>query len=189
VAPFGGIVTATVSATMVAAYRLWLGGPGTVADLRGIAVASTSGVLFSLFMRCSECLPSTFQFLLTGCASSGFLFSTLTLPEETACTVLGISGPPLLAVHVGGVPAIGTLLSRELGQSTLVGRLQERDALPGQARFRGGRLVDPRPPGPPRGSSSKQGSGKQGSGGFVSWEEAMAYPRVFRDCTDGNAGR
>ena len=109
---FGGPVSALVSASLAAAFRIHLGGGGALAGVVGVFLAAASGIVLNRF-------PGSFSSARKACASS--VFSTLLiLPEflfvkdfHTGWALMKAMAVPYGLAIFSGIMLVGLLLNRE----------------------------------------------------------------------------
>ena len=112
---FGSWPATVVSAVIIGAYRLWLGGVGAPAGVAGVLIVAATGLLFMRLRRPKDGVPHFPDLLLLGLLSGPLqMTSTLLLPswELTRQVAFG-AGPALIMVNVLGILLLGTMLSRE----------------------------------------------------------------------------
>jgi PAS domain S-box-containing protein len=97
---FGGPVTAAIAAIMSAAYRLWLGGPGTIMGVSVIVESAGLGVAFYyLRRRHPEFTRNLYLFGFGLLVHLGMLSLTLTLPREAMLETLEHIATPVLLIY------------------------------------------------------------------------------------------
>ena len=103
---FGGPITAVITVALTAAYRLWIGGVGTVMGISVISESAALGVAYHyLRRRRPEALRPAYLYLFGMLVHLVMLLLTLTLPG-------GVSGPVFyqIAVPVIVIFPVATLL-------------------------------------------------------------------------------
>lgn len=123
---FGGPIAAYISAALAGAFRLSLGGQGTLAGVIGVTLAATSGVLIG---KRHEPFGSTQK-----AATSAFLATLFILPGflfvkdfQTGLTLMkSMSAPYGLAIFLG-IFVVGLLLHREGNKIVLEQLLRESE--------------------------------------------------------------
>src|SRR5660398_209271 len=94
---FGGPVTAVVAALMSGAYRLYLGGAGTVVGLLVIGEAAAFGVILHFLRRRDERWVGLIRLWAFGVMIHVVMLALqLALPAGMGWAVLGSVGPPVL---------------------------------------------------------------------------------------------
>ncbi len=123
-AVFGGPVSAVVSAFLVGAFRIHLGGGGALAGVIGVSLAAVSGIVLNRF-------PESFSSVRKAFTSS--LFATLIiLPGflfvkdfHTGWTLMKAMALPYGLAIFAGIMLVGLLLNREKNELAFEVALQE----------------------------------------------------------------
>ena len=123
-AVFGGPVSAVVSAFLVGAFRIHLGGGGALAGVIGVSLAAVSGIVLNRF-------PGSFSSVRKAFTSS--LFATLIiLPGflfvkdfHTGWTLMKAMALPYGLAIFAGIMLVGLLLNREKNELAFEVALQE----------------------------------------------------------------
>lgn len=111
-APFGGTLSAMLSAGIVAAGRVAVGGTGMLPGVTGILLAGGIGLLLSRLTPAVEWRGARPLFLLAPVASLHTL-SIFVLPWDTALPAFIRGGLPIALFTAAGILMLGTMLARE----------------------------------------------------------------------------
>lgn len=101
--PFAGLSVSAIAA----AFRIWIGGDGTVAGVVGIAMAGAIGIGFALL---GPKVPRFRSLLLLGCLSNLYVLSLLVAGFEQAADLFAVIGAPLIVINTIGTVLLGSAL-------------------------------------------------------------------------------
>ncbi|MCE5202948.1 MAG: two-component system sensor histidine kinase/response regulator, partial [Actinomycetia bacterium] len=112
---FGGPVAATIAAAIAAAYRLYLGGAGTIAGVGVIVEATVAGIaMYYLRRRHEEVTRSGWLYLFAVLVHVGMLLIQFSLPGGMAPGVLRqIAAPVLVMYPLGQLLVCRLILDQE----------------------------------------------------------------------------
>lgn len=111
-AAFLGLVGATVSVLMAAAYRIELGGAGVYAGLLSLAISMAAGLLWAHLMEKKACTRPQCLVLL-GAMISVNLAGTVLLPRPAMIELLTTAGLYIVVLNIVGAVLSGSLMERE----------------------------------------------------------------------------
>ena len=129
-AAFGGPVAGAVTLLMILAYRLWLGGAGTVSGLIAALLASAIGLAFHWDWLRRSVKADSGRLLTMGVlvVATGSAVFALLNPAATSGSILATALPLLLVIPLGTV-VLGLALQSEDDRRALEVRLAEQASL------------------------------------------------------------
>jgi PAS domain S-box-containing protein len=116
----GGPVTGTIAGVMAAAYRLWLGGIGTVAGVLTVAASVGLGVLFNLLRRRDQAWERAGRILILGVLVHVLMLAAqLFIPSGVGVRAVTDLGPVIIVLYSASVVLISRVfIDREQRRRT-----------------------------------------------------------------------
>jgi len=116
---FGGVPAALVAGVSAIAYRLYLGGQGTIPGVVGILIAGSIGFAFHWLTRRRQ-RTAVDMFGFGAAVAGGSLLSLLMLPSAIMADLFRQTWLPLSSVTLVGCVLIGMLLHRQFRRRELL---------------------------------------------------------------------
>ena len=121
--PYGGPIGTLIALAAMTAYRIWIGGIGSLSGVIGMGATALIGFACTLIpVRKLKIGPA--RSLLIGIAASTSLAAITLLPHEIMMTLVGIPLITVIIANIAGVTLLGEFLEREKSRQRIMRALE-----------------------------------------------------------------